>query len=167
MQEKVLRAELTERQLTILSLLKDGLTNPQIAMKLGTTTSAIGHAIYYLNQKLGTSNRTTLVTFAIANGLVVDDTQSPKLLPLRELAKQRQYLLCFARYLSFVDPELLLSMASELLRSKGYTSAGADLVSKYLHPQEAKYIHKQRFDNPGDYIEADKPPRNYSKRPKE
>ena len=67
-------AKLTRREVEVLTLLADGLTNPAIADQLVLTTRTVQNHVSNIYSKLGVNNRTEAVLMAFRSGLV----QSPK-----------------------------------------------------------------------------------------
>ena len=61
---------LTERELDVLSLMVDGLTNPQIADKLVITKATAKAHVHSILQKLCASSRTQATVMAMKEGLV-------------------------------------------------------------------------------------------------
>ena len=61
---------LTERELDVLSLMVDGLTNPQIAEKLVITRATAKAHVHSILQKLCASSRTQATVMAMKEGLV-------------------------------------------------------------------------------------------------
>ncbi len=61
---------LTERELEVLRLMVDGLTNPEIAKKLFVSRSTVKFHVSNILMKLGASSRTEAVSMAIHNRLV-------------------------------------------------------------------------------------------------
>lgn len=68
--------KLTPREIEVLRLVAKGLTNQTIAKMLYTTTGTVNLHVHHIIQKLGVSNRTQAVTWAIRNGLTEDDAKS-------------------------------------------------------------------------------------------
>ena len=67
--EKVtLRASLTQREREIFELLGDGLTNQDIAARMGLTENTIKHYVTPLLHKLGVRNRTEAALLARKQG---------------------------------------------------------------------------------------------------
>lgn len=62
--------ELTDRELDILRLMVDGLSNPEIATKLFVSRSTVKFHVSNILMKLGASTRTEAVSMAIHGGLV-------------------------------------------------------------------------------------------------
>ena len=62
--------DLTDRELEILQLMVDGLSNPQIATKLFVSRSTVKFHVSNVLMKLGASTRTEAVSMAIHGGLV-------------------------------------------------------------------------------------------------
>jgi NarL family two-component system response regulator LiaR len=63
-------SDLTEREREVLALLVEGLTNSQIAGKLGVSPSTIKSHVSNILSKLGVSSRTEAVTLAFRHNLV-------------------------------------------------------------------------------------------------
>ena len=61
---------LTERELDVLSLMVDGLTNPQIADKLVITKATAKAHVHSILQKLCAASRTQATVLAMKEGLV-------------------------------------------------------------------------------------------------
>jgi DNA-binding NarL/FixJ family response regulator len=61
---------LTERELDVLSLMVDGLTNPQIADKLVITRATAKAHVHSILQKLCATSRTQATVMAMKEGLV-------------------------------------------------------------------------------------------------
>lgn len=59
---------LTKRELEILQLVLDGLTNRQIATKLGTTEQTVKNQLTGLYPELGVTNRTQAIVVALRKG---------------------------------------------------------------------------------------------------
>jgi two-component system, NarL family, response regulator LiaR len=62
--------DLTERERVVLALLVEGLSNTQIAGRLGVSPSTIKSHVSSILSKLGVSSRTEAVTVALRHGLV-------------------------------------------------------------------------------------------------
>lgn len=62
--------DLTERELEVLELIVEGLTNPEIADKLVISRSTAKTHVHNILQKLCIADRTKVAVFAIQNGLV-------------------------------------------------------------------------------------------------
>jgi len=60
---------LTERELDILRLLAEGLTNPQIADRLFISRKTVAHHVAHILGKLGVASRTAAVSYAIRHAL--------------------------------------------------------------------------------------------------
>lgn len=63
-------ADLTDRELEILQLMVDGLSNPDIATKLFVSRSTVKFHVSNILMKLGASTRTEAVSMALHEGLV-------------------------------------------------------------------------------------------------
>ena len=61
---------LTEREMEVLALIVDGLTNPQISEKLVITIATTKTHVHSILQKLYVSSRSKAITTAIEEGLV-------------------------------------------------------------------------------------------------
>ncbi len=68
--------KLTPREIEVLRLVAKGFTNQTIAKMLYTTTGTVNLHVHHIIQKLGVSNRTQAVTWAIRNRLTEDDAKS-------------------------------------------------------------------------------------------
>lgn len=64
---------LSPRQQEVLNYLKDGLTNPEIAVRLGVTERTVKAHCQEVFDRLGARNRTAAVAAAMRMGLVSDD----------------------------------------------------------------------------------------------
>lgn len=62
---------LTTRELEILQLLASGLTNKQIALKLGISTHTVKFHVSAIFGKMGTNNRTETVRLGLQKGLIL------------------------------------------------------------------------------------------------
>lgn len=62
--------DLTERELDVLALMVEGLSNTQIAAKLGVGTSTIKSHVSNVLSKLGVGSRTEAVTLALRNHII-------------------------------------------------------------------------------------------------
>jgi NarL family two-component system response regulator LiaR len=62
--------DLTERELEVLALMVEGLSNTQIAARLGVETSTIKSHVSNVLSKLGVESRTEAVTLALRNHIV-------------------------------------------------------------------------------------------------
>ncbi|NDJ85994.1 MAG: response regulator transcription factor [Chloroflexi bacterium] len=67
---------LTEREIEVLSLLVEGLNNPQIAQRLVISRSTVKYHVSSILSKLGVASRTEAVAMAVQNNLVNVDTDS-------------------------------------------------------------------------------------------
>ena len=63
-------SELTERELEVLALIGQGLSNPQIAKALCITRTTVRSHIKRINSKIGLDRRSQVVRYAIEHGLV-------------------------------------------------------------------------------------------------
>jgi DNA-binding NarL/FixJ family response regulator len=64
------RASVTVREMEVLRLVADGLTNPQISRGLSISLSTVNHHIHNILDKLGAKTRTEAVAIAVREGLV-------------------------------------------------------------------------------------------------
>lgn len=62
---------LTDRELRVLNLLADGLSNPQIARLLSISRNTVKFHVSSIISKLGATSRTEAVTMAIKRGLII------------------------------------------------------------------------------------------------
>jgi DNA-binding CsgD family transcriptional regulator len=62
---------LTERELEILNLLAEGLSNPAIAKQLRVSRNTVKFHVSSIIQKLGAASRTEAVTLALKRGLII------------------------------------------------------------------------------------------------
>ena len=62
---------LTDRELRVLNLLADGLSNPQIAHVLGISRNTVKFHVSSIISKLGATSRTEAVTIGIKRGLII------------------------------------------------------------------------------------------------
>ena len=62
---------LTERELEVLNLLAEGLSNPAIARQLGVSRNTVKFHVSSIIQKLGAASRTEAVTLGLKRGLVI------------------------------------------------------------------------------------------------
>jgi DNA-binding NarL/FixJ family response regulator len=69
--KEVTGAELTARELEVLSMLSEGVGNREIASRLGVSDHTIKFHISSILDKLGASNRTEAVTIALRMGLIL------------------------------------------------------------------------------------------------
>jgi len=70
MKARVSHSELTKRELEILRLIIQGLSNKQIAYTVGIATYTVNNHVKSILGKLGASDRTQAATSAIARGIV-------------------------------------------------------------------------------------------------
>jgi NarL family two-component system response regulator LiaR len=64
------RYELTEREMEVLALLAEGLTNPEIAERLVVSRATVKAHVSHILDKLDVSNRAEAVAIAVREGLV-------------------------------------------------------------------------------------------------
>lgn len=69
--------ELTRRELHVLSLLVDGLTQSEIAERLFISPKTVGKHIEHILAKLGVHSRAQAVAFAVRNGLIEAHRPAP------------------------------------------------------------------------------------------
>ena len=62
---------LTDRELDILNLVADGLSNPEISRHLGISRNTVKFHVSSIISKLGASSRTEAVTIGIKSGLII------------------------------------------------------------------------------------------------
>jgi DNA-binding CsgD family transcriptional regulator len=62
---------LTDRELHILNLLADGLSNPQIARRLNISRNTVKFHVSSIISKLGATSRTEAVTIGLKRGLII------------------------------------------------------------------------------------------------
>jgi DNA-binding NarL/FixJ family response regulator len=62
---------LTDRELRVLNLLADGLSNPQIARLLGISRNTVKFHVSSIISKLGATSRTEAVTIGVKRGLII------------------------------------------------------------------------------------------------
>ena len=62
---------LTERELNILNLVADGLSNPEIARRLGISRNTVKFHVSSIISKLGATSRTDAVTIGVKRGLIL------------------------------------------------------------------------------------------------
>jgi DNA-binding NarL/FixJ family response regulator len=62
---------LTDRELHILNLVADGLSNPQIARRLAISRNTVKFHISSIIAKLGATSRTEAVTIGVKRGLII------------------------------------------------------------------------------------------------
>ncbi len=71
--ERMIRTDLTPRELEILKLLTKGLTNKQIGSALGISDNTARNHVFRIIEKLEVSDRTEAATTAIQRGLILID----------------------------------------------------------------------------------------------
>lgn len=71
--ERMVRTDLTARELEILKLLSKGLTNKQIGQALGISANTVRNHVLKIIEKLEVSDRTEAATTAIQRGLITSD----------------------------------------------------------------------------------------------
>src|SRR5258708_18053845 len=64
------RADLTEREIEVLTHMMDGLSNKEIAGAIGRTEATVKAHLLNVFEKLGASDRTEAVTIALRRGIV-------------------------------------------------------------------------------------------------
>ncbi len=69
---RVQPAGLSEREVEVLRLIAQGLSNKEMAQRLSISKATIGHHIQHIYDKLGISTRAAATMFALQHGLVVD-----------------------------------------------------------------------------------------------
>jgi len=69
--ELALLAPLTDRELRVLNLLADGLSNPQIAHVLSISRNTVKFHVSSIISKLGATSRTEAVTIGVKRGLII------------------------------------------------------------------------------------------------
>jgi DNA-binding NarL/FixJ family response regulator len=62
-------ASLSTREVEVLSLVAQGLNNPQIAKRLGLSEKTVTNHLTRIFRKIGCPNRVAAVTFAIRHGI--------------------------------------------------------------------------------------------------
>ncbi len=62
-------SKLTPREIEVLDLLAQGLTNRDIGKRLGLATGTINHHVHHIIRKLSVSNRTQAAAWAIRQRL--------------------------------------------------------------------------------------------------
>ena len=62
---------LTDRELRVLNLLADGLSNPQIARVLSISRNTVKFHVSSIISKLGATSRTEAVTIGVKLGLII------------------------------------------------------------------------------------------------
>lgn len=66
-------AELTSKEWVIVSLLSEGLRNPDIAMEIGTTEHVIKNSLRVIYDKLGFWNRTEVALWYVKQTFRLED----------------------------------------------------------------------------------------------
>jgi DNA-binding NarL/FixJ family response regulator len=69
--ELVFVEPLTDRELRVLNLVADGLSNPQIARLLGISRNTVKFHVSSIISKLGATSRTEAVTIGVKRGLII------------------------------------------------------------------------------------------------
>jgi len=69
--------ELTRRELDVLSLLVEGLSQPEIAAKLSVTSKTVGKHIEHILAKLGVHSRAQAVAVAVRDDLIETHRRAP------------------------------------------------------------------------------------------
>jgi DNA-binding NarL/FixJ family response regulator len=62
---------LTERELSVLNLLAEGLSNPEIARHLGISRNTVKFHVSSIISKLGAASRTEAVAVGLKRGLII------------------------------------------------------------------------------------------------
>jgi DNA-binding NarL/FixJ family response regulator len=63
-------AGLTAREIEVLPLLASGLSNKDIARRLGVSPRTVGHHVAHIYAKIGVSTRSAATLFALHHGLM-------------------------------------------------------------------------------------------------
>jgi len=71
--ERMMRTDLTPREVEILKMLSKGPTNKQIGHALGISENTVKNHVYSIIEKLEVSDRTEAATIAIQRGLIFTD----------------------------------------------------------------------------------------------
>jgi two-component system, NarL family, response regulator len=71
--ERMMRTDLTPREVEILKMLSKGPTNKQIGFALGISENTVKNHVYSIIEKLEVSDRTEAATIAIQRGLISAD----------------------------------------------------------------------------------------------
>jgi DNA-binding CsgD family transcriptional regulator len=66
-----LQEPLTDREIRVLNLLAEGLTNPEIARRLGISRNTVKFHVSSIIAKLGAASRTEAVTLGMKRGLII------------------------------------------------------------------------------------------------
>jgi DNA-binding NarL/FixJ family response regulator len=61
---------LTDREVEVLGLVANGLTNKEVANELGISTKTAGHHLQHIFEKLGVTTRAAATMIAMQRGLV-------------------------------------------------------------------------------------------------
>lgn len=63
--------QLTEREIEILKLIADALTDAQIGMRLGITAVTVKSHGAHIREKIGADNRVAMAMYAVRKGIVI------------------------------------------------------------------------------------------------
>lgn len=74
--ERITRAELSSREIEILEMVSEGLTNKQIGQGLGISAQTVKNHVCSITEKLEVSDRTEAVKRAIQRGIIAVDNYS-------------------------------------------------------------------------------------------
>lgn len=64
------KSTLSKREMDVLMLVKEGLSNPQIGEELGLSAKTVENHVRSILQKLGAKNRTEAVVLAVKNSIM-------------------------------------------------------------------------------------------------
>lgn len=73
--ENMDQGKLTPREIEVLQLMTQGLTNNEIGKTLNISTGTANHHVHHIIRKLGVSNRTQAAAWAFRNGFDIDGIQ--------------------------------------------------------------------------------------------